>query len=127
LSRRTFLRGAGVALALPLLDSMRPAFAAGKADVPRRMVCIETIMGILPQFFFPEKAGKDYPLSPYLERLKAFRNQLTRPRGETSTRSSASGSSSGRRSIRAERCPTAGRSRASPSSATCLPPTRTRY
>jgi hypothetical protein len=77
LSRRTFLRGAGVALALPLLDSMRPAFAAGKADVPRRMVCIETNMGILPQFFFPEKPGKDYPLSPYLERLTAFRTQFT--------------------------------------------------
>jgi hypothetical protein len=56
---------------------MRPAFAAGKADVPRRMVCIETNMGILPQFFFPEKPGKDYPLSPYLERLTAFRTQFT--------------------------------------------------
>ncbi|MBN9122109.1 MAG: DUF1552 domain-containing protein [Planctomycetes bacterium] len=77
LSRRTFLRGAGVAMALPLLDAMRPALAAGKADVPRRMVCIETNMGILPQFFFPEKAGKDYVPSPYLERLKAHRDQLT--------------------------------------------------
>jgi hypothetical protein len=71
------LRGAGVALALPLLDTMRPAFAAGKSDVPRRMVAIETNMGILPQFFFPEKAGKDYALSPYLERLKAFRDRFT--------------------------------------------------
>jgi hypothetical protein len=77
LSRRTFLRGAGVALALPLLDAMRPGVAAGKADVPRRMVCVETNMGILPQFFFPEKAGKDYAPSPYLERLKAFREQFT--------------------------------------------------
>jgi hypothetical protein len=77
LSRRTFLRGAGVALALPFLDAMRPAVAAGKADVPRRMVCVETNMGILPQFFFPEKAGKDYALSPYLERLSAFRDKFT--------------------------------------------------
>src|SRR5436305_5004352 len=77
LSRRTFLRGAGVALALPLLDAMRPAVAAGKADVPRRMVCVETNMGILPQFFFPEKAGKDYAPTPYLERLSKYRNQLT--------------------------------------------------
>jgi hypothetical protein len=77
LSRRSFLRGAGVAMALPLLDSMSPALAAGKPDVPRRMVCVETNMGILPQFFFPEKAGKDYALSPYLERLKAFRDQCT--------------------------------------------------
>lgn len=77
LSRRTFLRGAGVAVALPLLDAMRPAFATGKAEVPRRMIAVETNMGILPQFFFPEKAGRDYALSPYLKRLEKFREQLT--------------------------------------------------
>ena len=77
LSRRTFLRGTGVAMALPLLDAMRPALAAGKPDVPRRMIGIETNMGILPQFFFPEKAGKDYALSPYLERLAKHRDQFT--------------------------------------------------
>jgi hypothetical protein len=64
-------------MALPLLDAMRPARAAGKADVPRRMVCIETNMGILPQYFFPEKAGKDFELTPYLEKLKAHRDQVT--------------------------------------------------
>ncbi|MBM3980255.1 MAG: DUF1552 domain-containing protein [Planctomycetes bacterium] len=77
LSRRTFLRGAGVAMALPLLDAMQPAFGAPKGDVPRRMVCIETNMGILPQYFFPEKSGKDYALTPYLEKLKAQRDQIT--------------------------------------------------
>ena len=77
LSRRTFLRGAGVAMALPLLDAMRPAFAAGKAEVPRRMIGIETNMGILPQFFFPEKTGKDYALTPYLEKLAKHRDQFT--------------------------------------------------
>jgi len=60
LTRRTFLRGTGAALALPFLDAMVPAFvpAAEKvgAKVPRRMVAIETNMGIMPQFFFPEKA-----------------------------------------------------------------------
>ena len=78
LSRRTFLRGTGVALTLPFLDAMRPAFGADASKaVPRRMVCIETNMGILPQFFFPEKAGKDYAPSPYLERLAAHRQQMT--------------------------------------------------
>ena len=78
LARRAFLRGAGVTLALPLLEAMRPAFgAAASAAPPRRMVCIETNMGILPQFFFPEKAGRDYAASPYLEKLKDHRNQLT--------------------------------------------------
>ena len=78
LSRRTFLRGAGVAMALPFLDAMRPAFGANAAaELPRRMVAIETNMGILPQFFFPEQAGRDYELTPYLEKLAAFRNDFT--------------------------------------------------
>jgi hypothetical protein len=77
LSRRTFLRGAGAAMALPLLEAMQPVHAAGKADVPRRMVAIETNMGIVPQFFFPDKPGKQYVLSPYLERLAKHRNQFT--------------------------------------------------
>jgi len=45
LSRRSFLRGAGVTLALPLLDAMRPTFgidAKEAAYVPRRMVAIQT-------------------------------------------------------------------------------------
>jgi len=54
---------------------MQPLLAAGKVEVPRRMVCVETNMGILPQFFFPEKAGKDYALSPYLERLASVRRK----------------------------------------------------
>jgi hypothetical protein len=77
LPRRTFLRGAGVALALPLLEAMRPAVAGGKIDVPRRMVCVETNMGILPQFFFPEKGGTDYTPTPYLEKLGTVRDRLT--------------------------------------------------
>ena len=77
LNRRTLLQGAGVCLTLPLLDAMRPAYAAETKDIPRRMVAIETNMGILPQFFFPEQAGKDYKLSPYLERLAAYREQFT--------------------------------------------------
>ncbi len=76
LSRRAFLRGAGVAIALPMLDAMTPAFAAAP-KVVRRFVGMETNMGILPQFFFPEKAGRDYVAPPYLERLAAFRNNMT--------------------------------------------------
>jgi hypothetical protein len=65
-------------MALPLLDAMQPAFSAEQtAAIPRRMVCIETNMGILPQFFFPEKAGRDYEPSPYLQKLAANRGDLT--------------------------------------------------
>ena len=83
LNRRTFLRGTGIGLALPFLDAMRPVFGAAakaaKAEgaVPRRMVCIQTNQGIMPQFFFPEKAGRDFALTPYLEKLAAHRDQLT--------------------------------------------------
>lgn len=77
LNRRAFLRGTGVCLALPLLDAMRPAWGAEAAASPRRLVAIETNMGILPQFFFPEKAGPDYTLSPYLEKLTAHRKNFT--------------------------------------------------
>jgi len=34
-------------------------------------------MGIMPQFFFPEKAGADYAATPYLEKLAAHRQQMT--------------------------------------------------
>ncbi len=73
LNRRTFLRGAGVALALPLLESMGKA-----ASMPiHRLIAIETNQGILPQFFFPKGVGRQFQLSPYLEILKAHRNQMT--------------------------------------------------
>lgn len=77
LDRRAFLRGTGVAMALPFLEAMQPACGSGDRQPPRRMVAIETNMGILPQFFFPEKAGKDYVATPYLKRLEKFRDQLT--------------------------------------------------
>jgi len=79
LDRRTFLRAVGVSMALPLLDAMQPRSVAAQAvdAIPRRMVAIETNMGIMPQFFFPEKAGRDYALSPYLQRLAAHRANMT--------------------------------------------------
>jgi Protein of unknown function (DUF1552) len=79
LDRRTFLRGAGVVMALPLLDVLRPRHvrAAGSGGVPRRMVCINTPLGMHPPFFFPERAGRDYKPSPYLEVLKDFRDDFT--------------------------------------------------
>ncbi len=79
LSRRTFLRAAGTTLALPWLEAMCPSFAKAEAakNIPRRMVAIETNMGIMPQFFFPDKPGRDYALTPYLEKLAAHRDQMT--------------------------------------------------
>jgi hypothetical protein len=78
LSRRSFLRGAGVALGLPFLDAMVPAFArASAAAAPRRLLAIQTNLGILPQYFWPEGTGMDYKPSPYLEILKDYRREMT--------------------------------------------------
>lgn len=79
LHRRTFLRATGVAMALPLLDAVAPrrVLATDASTVPRRMVCINTPLGVHPPFFFPEKSGRDYELSPYLEVLKEFREDFT--------------------------------------------------
>ncbi len=75
LTRRTFLRAAGVTLALPHLEAQ--AQGAPAAGIPRRMVCINTPLGLHPPAFFPEKAGKDYQLSEYLEIIKEFRDDFT--------------------------------------------------
>ena len=78
-SRRAFLRGAGVALSLPMLDAMRPACAreADPAKAPRRMLGICNNLGLLPDEFFPATAGRDYKPSPYLELLADHRDQFT--------------------------------------------------
>jgi hypothetical protein len=77
LCRRQFLRAAGVSLALPWLDARTPARALAAAGPRRRMVCICTPLGLHPPHFFPEKGGRDYRASPYLEILKDFRDDFT--------------------------------------------------
>ncbi len=77
-SRRQFLRGTGVALALPFLDAMMPAFAReAKVLPPRRFLGVCNNLGLLPEKFFPEQAGRDYILSPYLEELREHRADFT--------------------------------------------------
>ncbi len=76
--RRTFLRGAGALLALPLLECMTPVFArAATAPPPRRMLLISNNLGVLPKPFFPQAAGRDYTLPPYLAELAEFRRDFT--------------------------------------------------
>ncbi len=78
-SRRKFLKAAGVALSLPSLEAMRPAMArhSDEKQVPRRMLAICNNLGLLPGEFFPTGGGRDYTLSPYLEILKQHRNDFT--------------------------------------------------
>jgi len=84
LSRRRFLRNAGIALSLPLLDSMQPVFggaaarAAAMADgKPRRMLAICNNLGLLPDYFFPQDTGHGYTPSPYLDLLREHRDQFS--------------------------------------------------
>jgi hypothetical protein len=77
LHRRTLLRAAGVSLALPCLDAFAPARGRTADEPRRRMVCICAPLGLHPEYFFPEKPGKDYELTPYLEVLKDFRDEFT--------------------------------------------------
>jgi Protein of unknown function (DUF1552) len=74
LNRRHFLRAAGVSLALPWLEGLS---VGAPAKPPRRMVCICAPLGLHPPHFFPQKSGKDYPLTPYLEVLKDVRDDFT--------------------------------------------------
>jgi hypothetical protein len=58
-----------------MFESLAPAAPA--SAMPRRMVCINTPLGLHPPFFFPQKAGKDYESTPYLDVLKDLRNDFT--------------------------------------------------
>jgi hypothetical protein len=79
LSRRTMLRGAGVALALPFLESMIPAGIrrASAAGVPRaRLACIYIPHGCVMGQWEPAEAGRDFAFTPTLQSLEPFRNRL---------------------------------------------------
>lgn len=78
--RRTFLRGAGVMLALPLLDSMIPAFASSVNDsdiAPMRISFVYGPNGRIMDRWTPRQTGTDYKLTPTLEPLAAFRDRMT--------------------------------------------------
>lgn len=82
LDRRTFLRGTGVALALPLLEAMQPtlsraAAAEEKAKPRRRMVLIDLGFGLHAPNLFPTKAGRDYESTLYLDVIREYREKFT--------------------------------------------------
>lgn len=78
LNRRTFLRATGIAMGLPLLESMLPASARAVTtpDI-RRLVTICAPLGIHTPFLVPQTAGKDYEVTPYLEPLQPLRHKFT--------------------------------------------------
>jgi len=79
LSRRTFLRGTGVTLALPFLDAMVPALTAQSktaANVSPRLSFVYLPHGAIMDKWTPKKEGSGFEFTTILESLKPFRDQI---------------------------------------------------
>jgi hypothetical protein len=75
--RRAFLQGVGATLALPLLDGMVPAMAAvGDTKAPTRLSFVYIPNGIIMENWTPKTEGAGYEMTPTLEPLAAFREQM---------------------------------------------------
>ena len=79
LPRRTFLRGLGAAVALPMLDAMTPALAKAapaSAGPPRRLVFTYVPNGVSMAGWTPKGAGAGFELSTVLQPLAAHRQDM---------------------------------------------------
>ena len=79
LPRRTFLRGLGVSVALPVLDSMLPALANTseiERNLPLRVGYVYVPNGIIRERFRPATAGENYEMTDILRQWEPFRDQL---------------------------------------------------
>ena len=101
LPRRTFLRGVGVALGLPLLESMMPALTAmakTAASPKPRLGFVYIPHGVIMDEWTPKAAGSDFELTPILAPLQPFRqamtivSNLTAPLQNTGSHAAAAGS-----------------------------------
>src|SRR5215470_16459002 len=82
LPRRTFLRGMGVSLALPLLESMVPALTAvaktAAAPNPlRRFGVVFVPLGERPGFWTPKTVGANFEFNAIMKPLEKFRDRVT--------------------------------------------------
>lgn len=77
LPRRTVLRGLGATIALPFLDGMTPAFAAAReSQAVRRLGAIYVPNGMNIWQWTPEAEGAAFDLTPILQPLAPFRDQV---------------------------------------------------
>jgi hypothetical protein len=96
ISRRTVLRGAGAAIALPLLDAMVPALSkAAGATAVRRLGVIYHPNGVIYDQWLPTGVGADFKLSPTLAALEPFRDKLIVVTGLYSDQAEALGDGGG--------------------------------
>jgi Protein of unknown function (DUF1552) len=102
LPRRTFLRGMGVSLALPLLDAMVPALsavAASPAKAAKRLGFIYTPNGATMSAWTPSGEGTALTtLSPTLSPLEPFRDQVIVPTGLAQRQAESLGDGNGEHS-----------------------------
>jgi hypothetical protein len=79
LPRRTFLRGMGAAVALPVLEAMVPAFTATAktaANPPRRFGAIYIPHGAIMDRYRPTAVGKGFEFTPILKPLERFKDHV---------------------------------------------------
>src|SRR5258706_555745 len=79
LSRRTALRGLGATVALPFLEAMLPAFSLkglAAAKPAHRFQAFYVPNGMAMEYWLPKTAGPSFELSPILEPLAAYRDQM---------------------------------------------------
>jgi hypothetical protein len=77
ISRRAVLKASGLAIALPLLESMKPAIGHEYTAPPKRMVLICNALGLHSPSLFPKTPGTDYANTEYLDLLQAHRSDFT--------------------------------------------------
>src|SRR5262245_44182884 len=79
LPRRTVLRGLGVTMALPLLEAMIPAtgqLARAASRAAHRFLAFYVPNGMAMEYWTPKGEGRTFELSPILEPMSPFRNQM---------------------------------------------------
>lgn len=77
MARRTFLRGASAAVALPMLDAMTPLLATtGSTQTPRRLSIIYSPNGMNMAHWTPTVTGRSYELSRTLQPLAPYRDDM---------------------------------------------------
>ena len=76
LPRRTFLRGLGTTVALPFLDAMAPALAAGPPKFTPRLGFIYVSNGVIQDQWKPAKVGSNFDLPPILKALEPVRSDI---------------------------------------------------
>ena len=76
--RRTFLRGAGATIALPILDAMFPALAsvADRAETPRRFSIVYAPNGMNMPKWTPTTTGSGFELTPTLQPFASYRDKM---------------------------------------------------